>query len=118
MSSLTDFMNGVMKASFEPMDPNNLLCQIWKWQRADVSSNTQGDLSAALGSIKAKMYVMPVSHDMFFPPNEAAEDQAKVPNSELRIIESKEGHFALNGFEPDYMEQVDRHLRALLSVKA
>ena len=85
MSSLEDFLNGVMKAYFEPMDPNDLLCQMWKWQRADVSRHTNGDLAAALGKIKAKMFVMPVSHDMFFPPNECEEDQKLVPNAELRV---------------------------------
>ncbi|MCJ8509933.1 alpha/beta fold hydrolase [Rhizobium lemnae] len=30
MSSITDFMNGVMKAYFQPMDPNVLLAQMWK----------------------------------------------------------------------------------------
>lgn len=114
MSSLADFINGVMKAYFEPMDPNVLLSAIWKWQRADVSRNTGGDLAAALGKIKAKTCIMPISHDMFFPPNECEEDQRQIEGSELRILQSKEGHFALNGFEPQYMEQVDTCLKELL----
>lgn len=115
MSSLGDFINGVMKAYFEPMDPNVLLCAIWKWQRADVSRNTDGDLDAALKRIKAKTFVMPISHDMFFPPNECESDQRRIRGSELRVVQSKEGHFALNGFEPGYMKQVDMHLRELLA---
>lgn len=115
MSSVKDFIDGVMRAYFEPMDPNALLCQVWKWQRADVSRHTGGDLAAALGRIKAKTFVMPISHDMFFPPNECADDQKLIANSQLRTISSKEGHFALNGFEPKYMEQVDAHLRELLT---
>jgi len=117
MSSLTDFIDGVMKAYFEPMDPNVLLCEIWKWQRADVSLNTGGDLAAALGRIKAKTYIMPISHDMFFPTDECAADQQMIPGAELRVIQSKEGHFALNGFEPHYMEQVDTNLRELLATR-
>lgn len=115
MSSLKDFINGVMKAYFEPMDPNALLCEIWKWQRADASRHTGGDLAAALGRIKAKTFVMPISHDMWFPPSECEADQKMISGAQLRIIESKEGHFALNGFEPKYMEQVDAHLRDLLA---
>lgn len=115
MSSLQDFINGVMKAYFEPMDPNVLLAEIWKWQRADVSRHTGGDLQAALSRIKAKTFIMPISHDMFFPPNECEADQQSIGGAELRIIQSKEGHFALNGFEPSYMEQVNRHLRDLLA---
>lgn len=116
MSSLMDFINGVMKAYFEPMDPNVLLCEIWKWQRADVSRNTGGDLASALQSIKAKTFVLAISHDMFFPPNECEADAKQIPGAQFKIIESKEGHFALNGFEPKYMEQVDKYLHELLAL--
>ncbi|OCP23586.1 MULTISPECIES: alpha/beta fold hydrolase [unclassified Ensifer] len=115
MSSLADFINGVMKAYFEPMDPNALLSAIWKWQRADISRHTNGDLSAALGRIKARTYVMPISHDQFFPPNECEADAQQMPNATLKVLQSKEGHFALNGFEPGYMKQVDANLRELLN---
>lgn len=115
MSSLDDFINGVMKAYFEPMDPNVLLCAMHKWQRADVARHTGGDLGAALARIKAKTFVMPISHDLFFPPHECAEDCELISGSQLRVIETKEGHMGLNGFEPGYMEQVDRHLRDLLA---
>jgi len=115
MSSLNDFINGVMLAYFEPMDPNVLLSAMWKWQRADVSRHTAGDLDAALKRIKAKTFVMPISHDMFFPPDECEVDQKSIDGAELRIIQSKEGHFALNGFEPHYMEQVDSYLTELLA---
>lgn len=68
MSSLDDFINGVMKAYFEPMDPNVLLCAMHKWQRADVSRHTGADLAKALARIEARTMVMPISHDGFFPP--------------------------------------------------
>ncbi|MBB6466725.1 homoserine O-acetyltransferase [Aminobacter lissarensis] len=114
MSSIDDFINGVMKAYFEPMDPNVLLCEMWKWQRADVSRHVGGDLSAALKRITAKTYVMPISHDMFFPPHECEAECALIEGAELKVIHSPEGHMGLNGFEPGYMRQVDEHLRALL----
>lgn len=115
MSSLDDFINGVMKAYFEPMDPNVLLSQMYKWQRADVSRHTEGDLSKALGRIRARTFVMPISHDLFFPPHECADDCRQITGAELRVVESPEGHMGLNGFEPGYMDQVDRHLRELLA---
>jgi homoserine O-acetyltransferase/O-succinyltransferase len=115
MSSLDDFINGVMKAYFEPMDPNALLCQMHKWQRADVSRHTGGDLVAALARITAKTMVMPISHDLFFPPVECEADSRIVPSALFRVIQSPEGHMGLNGFEPDYMSQVDSHLTELLA---
>lgn len=115
MSSLDDFINGVMKAYFEPMDPNALLSQMHKWQRADVSRHSGGDLAKALARISAKTMIMPISHDQFFPPHECEADCALVPNALLRVIRSPEGHMGLNGFEPGYMQQVDQYLGELLA---
>lgn len=115
MSSLEDFMSGVMKAYFAPMDPHALMAQMHKWQRADVSRHAGGDLAAALARITARTCVMPISHDLFFPPAEAEADAALIPGAEVRVIHSVEGHMGLNGFEPGYMAQVDRHLSDLLA---
>ena len=115
MSSLDDFINGVMKAYFEPMDPNALLCQMHKWQRADVSRHAGGDLAAALLRITAKTMIMPISHDLFFPPQECEADSQLVPGAKLRVIQSPEGHMGLNGFEPGYMQQVNAYLTELLA---
>lgn len=116
MSSLEDFINGVMKAYFEPMDPNVLLCEMYKWQRADVSRHTGGDLAKALARIKARTFVMPISHDLFFPPHECEDDCRLISDAQLRVIETREGHMGLNGFEPGFMDQVDRHLGELLAI--
>jgi homoserine O-acetyltransferase/O-succinyltransferase len=115
MSSLDDFINGVMKAYFEPMDPNVLLCEMHKWQRADVSRHSGGDLAAALKRITAKTFVMPISHDQFFPPHECEADCRLITGAELRVIQCTEGHMGLNGFEPAYMQQVDKYLSELLN---
>ena len=115
MSSLDDFINGVMKAYFEPMDPNALLCEMHKWRRADVGRHEAGDLAKALGRISAKTMIMPIDHDLFFPPNECEEDCAHIPGAEVRVIKSKEGHMGLNGFEPNYMAQIDAALGELLT---
>lgn len=115
MSSLNDFINGVMKAYFEPMDPNVLLSEMHKWQRADVSRHSGSDLAKALARISARTMIMPISHDLFFPPQECEADCALVPGALFRVIQSPEGHMGLNGFEPGYMEQVDRYLNELLA---
>ena len=116
--SVEDFQIGFMEAYFGVMDPNDLLCMAWKWQRGDVSRHTNGDLAAALGRITAKTFVMPISEDMFFPVRDCAHEQQLVQGSELRVIESVCGHLGLFGLEPSYMEQVDRHLRELLAASA
>jgi homoserine O-acetyltransferase/O-succinyltransferase len=113
-ASADDFQVGFVDAYFQPMDPNDLLCMAWKWQRGDVSRLTGGVLGAALGRIQAKTYVMPIDEDMFFPVRDCADEQQLIPDSELRVIESVAGHLGLFGVEPPYMEQIDRHLGELL----
>ena len=85
-SSLDDFIINFMYAYFSVMDPNNLLCMAWKWQRGDVSRHTGGDLRAALGRIKAKTFVMPMSSDMFFPPADCQAEWRLIPDAEFRPL--------------------------------
>ena len=116
-SSLDDFITNFMFAYFSVMDPNNLLCQAWKWQRGDVSRHTGGDLRAALGRIKAKTFVMPMSSDMFFPPADCQAEWRLIPDAEFRPIQTIDGHLALFGADPAVLSQLDAHLNELLAAK-
>ncbi len=115
--TLEQFQREFTEGYHEPLDPNSLLAMAWKWQRADVARVTGGDLAAALGRITAKVYAMPISEDMFFPPRDVAHEIALVPDGELRVIESIDGHMGLIATDPDYLPQVDAHLRELLAVE-
>jgi homoserine O-acetyltransferase len=115
-SSLDDFLINFMGGYFGPMDPNDLLCMAWKWQRGDVSRMSGGNLEQALGRIKAQTFVMPIDEDMFFPPRDCEAEQKMIPNSELRVIHSIDGHLALFGADPDYAGQLDRYLTELLAI--
>jgi len=117
-ASAEDFVRGFLEAYFLPLDPNALLCMNRKWHTADVGRNTGGDLAAALGRITAKTFVMPIDRDMFFPPADCAREQALVPGSELRTLESICGHLGVFCLDPDYLPQVDRHLGELLELPA
>jgi len=109
------FVDTFMTGYFAPMDPNNLLAMAWKWQRGDVSRNTSGDLAAALGRIKAKTFVMPISHDMFFPPADCEAEQRLIPGSEFRPLASIDGHLGLFGTDPQMLAQLDANLSELLA---
>jgi homoserine O-acetyltransferase len=115
-ADMTEFVDNFMTGYFAPMDPNDLLCMAWKWQRGDVSRITQGDLAAALGRITAKTFVMPITHDMFFPPNDCRVEQALIAHSEFRPLTSIDGHLGLFGTDPEYLAQVDAHLKELLAI--
>lgn len=110
-----DFSEGFTEQYFSALDPNVLLTCAWKWQRGDVSRNTGGDLKAALGRVKAKVFVMPIDTDMFFIESECKLEQEQIPNSEFRPIKSIWGHLALFGMDKDYLNQVDEHLKELLN---
>lgn len=108
---ITDFFEPL----FSGMDPNALRVMAGKWSGGDVSRNTDGDLAAALGQIRAKVFAMPIDEDMFFPVRDIQEEQELVPDSELRVIEDVAGHFGLFCFHPSYMAQVDEHLGELFA---
>lgn len=113
--TVPEFVDTFMTGFFAPMDPNALLTMAWKWQRGDVSRHTGGDLAAALGRITARMFVMPISHDMFFPPEDCAMEQALVPGSEFRPLQSIDGHLALFGADPAFLAQLDANVKELLA---
>jgi homoserine O-acetyltransferase len=109
------FVDNFMTSYFASMDPNNLLAMAWKWQRGDVSRHTNGDLAAALGRIKARTFVMPISHDMFFPPADCEAEQHLIPGSEFRPLASIDGHLGLFGTNPQMLAQLDANLSELLA---
>jgi homoserine O-acetyltransferase len=96
--SLEDFLIRDWEASFLRRDAANLLSMIETWLRSDVSANStyNGDLSAALGAIRAKTLVMPGSHDLYFTPEDSLADAKKIPGAEFRPIPSIWGHRAGN----------------------
>jgi homoserine O-acetyltransferase/O-succinyltransferase len=114
-ANMDEFINNFMMGYFAPMDPNALLAMAWKWQRGDVSRHTGGDLRAALGRIKAKTFVMPMSSDMFFPPADCQAEWRLIPNAEFRPIQTVDGHLALFGADPNATAQIDKHLSDLLA---
>ncbi|MDD7939200.1 alpha/beta fold hydrolase [Actinomycetospora lutea] len=108
------FLSGFLQPYFTAMDPDDLLAMAWKWQRGDVARHTGGDLAAALGRITAKTFVMPISEDMFFPVRDCAAEQALIKGSELRVVDDVLGHLGLFAVNPEFMPQIDTHLRELL----
>jgi homoserine O-acetyltransferase len=116
-SSMDDFIINFMYAYFSAMDPNDLLCMAWKWQRGDVSRHTGGDLRAALTRIKARTVVMPMATDMFFPVADCQAEWRLIPRAEFKPIQTIDGHLALFGADPEAIAQIDRHLIELLATE-
>ncbi|GAC1566275.1 MAG: hypothetical protein NVS2B2_39030 [Ktedonobacteraceae bacterium] len=115
-SSLEDFLVGLVEGYFLPMDPNDLLCMLWKWQHGDITAHTGGDLKNALSHIKAKVFVMPFQEDMFFPAYHCEREQKLIPKSEFRPIPSLWGHFTMFGILEEDKKAIDAILKELLAV--
>jgi len=113
-ASVEDLVQRLFVDDFAGLDAENLLCQLGKWRRADVSRFAQGDLRAALGRISARTFVIPFSHDAVFPAGDCQAEQALVPGSELRTVESVWGHYAWGATEAESL-QIDRFLTELLA---
>ncbi len=96
-------MENFWQAWFKPMDPNALLAMAQKWKTGDSSSLAEGDLIQALQRITAKTYLIAFEQDMFVPPADMAYEQQYIAHSELKVVSSLLGHFAMLGlFEEDF----------------
>ena len=102
-SSKLECLENFWEAWFKPMDPNALLVMARKWKNGDSSIHANGVLADALARITAKTYVIAFEQDMFVPPADCAYEQQHIAASELRIVPSLMGHFAMLGlFEEDF----------------
>jgi homoserine O-acetyltransferase len=94
--SLEDLITQFWEDDFLMKDANNILSMMRSWQYGEISANPlyEGDFDRALGSITAKAIVMPRRMDLYFPPEDSEYEVSKMPNVQLRPIESVWGHFA------------------------
>ena len=116
--TLDAFNEGFWGAWFAQMDPNNLICMGWKWRHGDVSQHTGGDLAAALGRIKAKVFNVAFANDMFFPPKDCQEETAMIPNAEFKLVDSLWAHFAMFCLTEEDKQAIDGLLGELLASPA
>jgi homoserine O-acetyltransferase/O-succinyltransferase len=113
-TSVADLVARLFEDDYGTFEPEDLLCELGKWRRADVSRHTDGDLAAALGRVSARTFVAPFSHDAWFPVADCEAEQRVISDSELRVVESVWGHYAW-GITPAETEQIDGLLRELLA---
>ncbi len=114
-TSPDDFVMNFVEAHFAPQDANNLLLMLHKWQNGDVSRHTNGCLKSALSRIAAKVSIIAITEDIFFPIADLEAEQSMIANSELKRISSPWGHLALFGTDPNYNTAIDTCLRDLLA---
>ncbi len=101
-SSLEDFLVSQWEVTFARRDPADLLAQFWTWENGDISANQQynHDLPAALRAIRARVLLMPGSHDLYFRVADNENELACLSNAQLAPIASVWGHRAGNPAHP------------------
>lgn len=117
---LEDFMVDFWEKWGLSNDPDNLLVMLQTWQLADVSQQARfgGDLKEALGSIKARVLVMPGRTDLYFPLEDSAIEVESMScgRAKLAVIESDWGHWAGGGVgDPKDWRFVDKTVAKFLS---
>ncbi|HJQ60100.1 MAG TPA: alpha/beta fold hydrolase [Vineibacter sp.] len=96
--SLEDFLIGSWEGNFLRRDADDLLCQLWTWQNADISRHERfgGDLRSALGAIEAEVLLMPSATDLYFQTDDNRLELPQLRRGALREIPSVWGHRAGN----------------------
>jgi homoserine O-acetyltransferase len=116
--SMQEFLDALV-GGFSSWDANDLVCMMETWQSADVSNHPKfnGNLKAALSSIKCPAMVMPCATDLYFPPEDNEIEVGMMPNAELRIIQSVYGHIAAHPAmaPPEDLRFIDQGLMDLLA---
>lgn len=100
------------------LDANDLLAMLETWRHANIAANAQfsGDSDRALRAIRARTILLPCSTDRYFPPVDNEEEARRIPDCELRILDSPYGHCALSpGRVESAMSFLDRCIREILS---
>ncbi|HYM63941.1 MAG TPA: alpha/beta fold hydrolase [Gaiellaceae bacterium] len=112
--SVDDMVRRLFEDDYASRDPADLLCQLGKWRRADVSRQTGAGLPEALGRITARTVVAPFSHDAWFPVADCEAEQRLIGGSRLQVVESVWGHYGW-GIGPSETAQIERVVADLLA---
>ena len=91
-----DWVSRMILPAFLEFHRHDILSLIRTWQFADISANARfgGNLKNALEAITVPVFLMPISHDLIFPPQDLEECARHLPNSRTTVLYSIWGHRA------------------------
>jgi homoserine O-acetyltransferase len=106
-------------------DANNLILQMRTWESNDVgrtpafvtAAMPDGDVEAALRSIRVPVLYMPSATDLYFPVTDARYEAQFIPHCTLLPIPSLWGHPAGAGASPADEKFLNEHIAAFMSGK-
>ncbi|MGJ7490909.1 alpha/beta fold hydrolase [Variovorax sp. ZT4R33] len=119
-SSLEDYLVSHWETTFARRDPADLLAQFRTWQMGDISANDLygGDLTKALGAIRARVLLMPGDHDLYFQVDDNRLELPHLRHGDLQPIPSVWGHRAGNPssvHQPEDRAFIETRVKALLA---
>jgi homoserine O-acetyltransferase/O-succinyltransferase len=97
-TSLEDYLIRDWEGNFLRRAGEDLISMLDTWTASDISDNPiyNGDISKALGAIRARALIMPSTTDLYFTVEDSAIETRQMPNAELLPIQSIWGHRAGN----------------------
>lgn len=100
-------------------DANNLILQMRSWEQHDVGTTPpfNGDVVAALKSIKVPVLYMPSLTDLYFPITDARYEAQFIRHCRLAPIPSLWGHPAGAGVAPADAKFLNEHIAAFMKSK-
>ncbi|MES2784307.1 MAG: alpha/beta fold hydrolase [Pseudomonadota bacterium] len=104
-------------ATFFNFHPLDLLSLLRTWHCADIAANARfgGDLAAALHAISASVLLMPISHDLIFPPQEFEYASEHIRRASTSVLYSHWGHQAgAPGSDCEDIAEITRQLARFL----
>ncbi len=113
------------RTSFIPgADANNLILQLRTWESNDVGrtapfrTGNNGNVEAALRSIKVPVLYMPSATDLYFPVEDAQYEAQFIPHCTLLPIPSLWGHPAGAGASPADEKFLNEHVASFMTGNA
>jgi homoserine O-acetyltransferase len=115
--SLEEYLQAEWDQEFDTWDARDLLSMIETWQAHDVGGAGAGqrEFEAAMAAITASSLIIPASTDLYFPPEDSADEVALLRRGRLAVIESVFGHSAGGGADAADLAFIERKVRALLA---
>lgn len=109
-TSLEEYVEGAWLPAYRRHDPHNLLSMLDTWLANDVATaaGCAGDLSLALGRVRARTTLLAGSHDLYFTAADIAAEAALIPGARFGLIPSPLGHRAGNPRDAPHEQAVIR----------
>jgi homoserine O-acetyltransferase/O-succinyltransferase len=104
-------------AELDGSDARDLLAMLETWQAHNVGGPDADEAAyrAAMARITAPALIMPGRTDLYFPPEDSADEVALLKHGRLAVIESVYGHSAGGGMNAEDLRFIEGEIRSLLA---